>query len=173
MSSMGTFHSFLIFEIGMLLFLAVALPVVFAFLYVWASRTGKWSYNPNARSQSSYFSTPEHLRSFIGRFVYIYTGKGTITLDPDALTIAKSGISSRIPFSEIVELRVGAYSKWAKPITLKYIALSYRVENDAQTILLTPAVSWTAPVWKTNEIVETWYERLQQARKAQVRPLQS
>ena len=160
----GNFHSIVIAVIGVFLFLVVGIPVAVGILVVWASRSGYWSYNPNSRSQSAYFSTPEHLRSFIGQYIWIYTGKGMITLDPDAVTLAFHAISRRIPFSEIVGLHVDRYSRLAKPITLKYIELSYRDGTDIQTVLLTPAVSWTAPVWKTNMVVETWAERLQQAR---------
>ena len=36
-----------------------------------------------------YYATPEHARSFWGKYCYIYSGKGALTLTTDALTLRR------------------------------------------------------------------------------------
>ena len=41
------------------------------------------------KTATSYISTPSHLRSFYGRFFYIYTGNGQLVLDDKQLTFSR------------------------------------------------------------------------------------
>ena len=43
---------------------------------------------PAIKHSVCYLSTPEHVRSFIGRFFYIYTDKGELALGEDSITFA-------------------------------------------------------------------------------------
>jgi hypothetical protein len=74
-----------------------------------------------------YFSTPEHVRSFVGRFIWIYTAKGNLNLNPETLVCEVSNLPCEIPLRSIRGVEVCHYSRWAKPIKLKYIALTYTI----------------------------------------------
>ena len=71
-----------------------------------------------------YLSTPSHVRSFVGRFVYIYTDKGELTLTETALWfVGKDGLPIVIPLDSVTALGVGHYSRIAKPLRLDYLAV--------------------------------------------------
>ena len=108
-------------------------------------------------------SSTEHVRSFVGRFIWIYRAKGSLTLNPGALVCEVSNLACEIPLRSIRRVEVGHYSRWAKPIKLKYIALTYTRQWQEKTVLLTPAHSWATPVWKTSALVERWAEWLREA----------
>ena len=107
-----------------------------------------------------YLSAPEHLRTFIGWFVYIYTAKGRLDLTSESLTFTSKKTSFGIPLGSIVDLRCGHYPRKAKPFRLDYIAVTYRQDGSEETILLTPARSGWAPVWRTNKLVASWMSTL-------------
>jgi hypothetical protein len=118
---------------------------------------------PTRTQACCYFSTPEHLRSFVGRFIWIYTAKGSLNLNPETLVCEVSNLACEIPLRSIRGVEVGHYSRWAKPIKLKYIALTYTSQWQEKTVLLTPTHSWATPVWKTSALVESWAEWLREA----------
>ncbi len=110
-----------------------------------------------------YFSTPEHVRTFVGRFIWIYRAKGSLTLNTEALVCEVSNLACDIPLRSIQRIEVGHYSRWAKPIKLKYIALTYTSHRQEKTVLLTPTESWTTAVPKTSALVESWAAWLREA----------
>ena len=112
---------------------------------------------------SCYYSTPEHVQSFIGRFIYIYCGKGELRLDEEKLTFASEHFSTVIPLCAIQTLRVGTYSRLAKPLGLDYLFVEYKANDQIQRILLTPALSPFTPTWATNERVAEWLMAIRQA----------
>ncbi len=111
-----------------------------------------------ATEECCYLSTPEHLRSFLGRVLYIYTAKGNLCLTPESLSfISTKGWFLRIPLNSIEAISSKYYPRLVKPIPLYYIEVRYRQADKAsQTVLLTPTRSWVTPVWKTNQIVTGW-----------------
>lgn len=110
-----------------------------------------------------YFSTPEHVRSFVGRFLWIYCARGRLTLNPAALFCEVSNLVCEIPLQSIQRIEVGHYSRWAKPVKLKYLAVTYTSHGQQKTVLLTPTHSWATPVWKTSALVESWAGSLREA----------
>jgi hypothetical protein len=115
-----------------------------------------------------YLSSPEHVRSFVGRFIYIYTDKGELLLTETALRfVGKSGLPVEISFDSIADISVGHYSRLAKPTRLDYIAVRHRNGGTERTTLLTPTRSWATPTWETNKIVAEWVDALQAARSRQ------
>ncbi|MDZ4860925.1 MAG: hypothetical protein SGI88_18270 [Candidatus Hydrogenedentes bacterium] len=158
----AVFMFFVVFLPGLIL--GVILATILGLGLIWAIWKGKsWEIDEDATRQRTYFSTPEHLRSFIGRFIWIYTGKGFVSLNSDSLGLDVDNMICTIPFNSIVRVEMGHYSRLAKPITLKYIEVTYSSVDGEKTILLTPAKSWTAPVWWTNKLVDSWAGRLRQA----------
>jgi hypothetical protein len=108
-----------------------------------------------------YLSTPSHVRSFVGRFVYIYTDKGELTLTETALWfVGKDGLPIVIPLDSVTALGVGHYSRIAKPLRLDYLAVRHRDGGREGTTLFTPTRSWMTPVWQTNRIVAEWADAL-------------
>jgi serine/threonine protein kinase len=110
-----------------------------------------------------YYATPEHLRSFVGRFLYIYSGKGKLCLDEEKLTFTSEWFSTVIPLKAIQNLRIGSYSRFAKPTGLDYLVVEYKSNDGIQRILLTPALSPFTPTWTTNERVAEWLIAIRQA----------
>ncbi len=112
-----------------------------------------------------YLSTPEHIRSFFGSFIYIYTDRGELCLTDTALQfVGKSGSPVEILLRSITDICVGNYSRWAKPIRLDYIAVRYQSGEKERTLLFTPTRSWLTPVWETNKIVAEWVRALEDVR---------
>jgi len=110
-----------------------------------------------------YLSTPEHIRSFKGIMLYIYTDKGELSLSSESLVFTSKKTSIEIPVDLITEINSGHYSRIAKPIRLDYIAVTHHLKGIEETILLTPTQSWATPVWKTNKLVESWKASLEKA----------
>jgi hypothetical protein len=121
---------------------------------------------PSKRS-ACYLTTPEHTRTFVGQYIYIYTDKGELELTDSALHfVSKGGLRMDIPLSSIIEVRIDHYSRWAKPIRLDYIAVRYRHDGTERTVFLTPTVWWMTPVWETNKLVADWLASIEAARSA-------
>ncbi len=87
-----------------------------------------------------YISTPEHLSTFTGHFVYIYTGKGELRLDAENLTFVSNWQSTVIPLHDIRELGIGHYSRLAKPLRLEYLAVTFEQAGQRRTLLFTPCI---------------------------------
>src|SRR4029077_15230305 len=83
-----------------------------------------------------YVSTPEHVRSFVGRFIWIYTAKGSLRLNPEALVCELSNLVCEIPLLSIRRIGMVLYPGWPKPIKLKYIELTYLSQGEELTVLL-------------------------------------
>ena len=113
-----------------------------------------------------YLSTPEHIRSFVGRFIYIYTDKGEVELNDTGLRfVGKSGVPSEISLDTIASVSVGHFSRWAKPARLDFIAVRQKQGSMERTLLLTPTRSWATTTWATNKIVAEWVGFLQSVRR--------
>jgi serine/threonine protein kinase len=87
-----------------------------------------------------YISTPEHLSTFSGQIVYIYTGKGEMRLDAENLTFVSNWQSTVIPLQDIRELGIGHYSRLAKPLRLDYLAVTFEQASQRRTLLFTPSI---------------------------------
>jgi hypothetical protein len=124
------------------------------------------SVQKNCPASPCYLSTPGHIRSFVGRYLYIYTDKGSVSLMDGILRFrGKKGRVIELPATSITRVGGGSYSRWAKPFRLDYIEIGYDLGEGAQTILLTPTSSWATPTWKTNGIVAEWNGRIESARR--------
>jgi hypothetical protein len=126
----------------------------------------RWLAETTTRTQACcYLSTPEHVRSFVGTFIWIYTDKGELSLAEDYLRFTTQHQTSvEIALSAITDISIGHYSRIAKPIRLDYMAVTYQKNGVERTLLFTPTRSWVTPVWETNKIVNEWVEALHQAR---------
>ncbi len=113
------------------------------------------------RSSQSYISSPQHLRTFVGRWLYIYEGKGTLRLTASHLEFLEPGLPVlRIPLRSIQDLQIGQYSRLAKPGGLNYITIGYEEAGQIHTRYFTPATSPLAPYWATNQFVTDWFDAI-------------
>ena len=120
--------------------------------------------DPAYSTQNCFLSTPEHLRTLRGRFLYIYTDSGTLELWADklAFTGKKTG-TTVIGLGEIQRVHRANYPRVAKPIRLDYIQIDYDSLGQRRSLILTPYEAVTAAVWNTNKVVSAWLDRIQTA----------
>ena len=110
----------------------------------------------------SWVSTPEHLRTFRGRFLYIYQGKGELCLDRETLSFRSGWQSVTIPLSSIRSLAQGMYPASAKPLPLHYIAVIFTEHGVSRTLLFTPVRTEVM----SNKVAMEWLSAMQEAIEA-------
>ncbi|MBX3747082.1 MAG: serine/threonine protein kinase [Verrucomicrobiae bacterium] len=110
-----------------------------------------------------FVSTPEHLRSFRGRFVNIYEAEGELRLQRESLAFRSGWQAVTIPLRSIWSLANGDYPASAKPVPLSYLAVTHEDGGATRTLLFTPAKSALMPPWETNALVQDWTLALQEA----------
>ena len=116
------------------------------------------------KSSACYVSSPEHLATLIGRFFYVYTGKGKLQLDSNQLTFYQSNsIKTVIPLNAIRDLSTGMYPKSAAPFGLMFISITWEESGVTRQHLFTPRQGSFKTVWKTNEVVTDWFTAIQDA----------
>jgi serine/threonine protein kinase len=119
-----------------------------------------------AKTSLCYVSTPEYMRTFWGRFIYIYQGNGELRLNDRTLSFTSGWQSVTIPLASICSLALGEYSLVAKPIPLNFLEVTFDERGVPRTLLFTPTRSGFLPVWETNKIVAEWSSALQEAVRA-------
>jgi serine/threonine protein kinase len=111
-----------------------------------------------------HISTPEHLSTFTGQVLCIYTGKGELRLDAQNLTFVSNWQSTVIPLQDIHELGIGNYSRLAKPVRLDYLAVTFEQAGQRRTLFFTPSLRGGLSLpWEVNPCVA---ECLQAVREA-------
>jgi serine/threonine protein kinase len=121
---------------------------------------------PAPKTSLCYVTTPEYLRTFRGRFLYIYQGNGQLRLDERTLSFASGWQVVTIPLASIRALGRGEYSLAAKPVPLHYLEVTFEEHGVSRTLLFTPTRSGMLPVWETNKVVAEWASALQEAVRA-------
>jgi len=109
-----------------------------------------------------YYLSPEYARSFWGRYIWIYQGKGHLRLTRDSLRLEGKKLSLDIPMDTIAAIETSDFSVVAKPMGLALIGVRYLQEGKEKTIFLVPAISGMTPMWKTNERSAAWIEAMGQ-----------
>ena len=109
-------------------------------------------------------SSPEHLRTFTGRFGFLEIAKGELRLDAERLTFVSHWQSVVIPLADIRELGIGHYSRLAKPVRLDYLAVTFDQGGGQRTLLFTPAAHavWLLP-WEANKQVVECFQAVREA----------
>lgn len=119
---------------------------------------------------NSYFSDPKRNNSFVGRFLYIYKGKGILELVNNLLIYSGKRVKIEINKEQIIEIDLGRYHRTAKPLTLNFIDIKYKNDDSKEKrIFFTPTLPnrnpWLTPVWKTNEHVKKCLEEINEWKK--------
>ncbi len=115
----------------------------------------------------SYISDPKWNDSFIGRFIWVYRGNGFLEWTGDLLSYSDKKRKLQINKEKIIEIKLGRYHRWAKPITLNFIDIGYRDDaSQEKRLFFTPTLPsknpWSTPVWKTNEYVKKCLEDIKE-----------
>jgi serine/threonine protein kinase len=111
----------------------------------------------------SYISTPAHLRSFRGRFINIYKGKGELCLDQETLSFRSGWPTVTIPLASIRKLAQGDYPYSAKPVPLHFIAVTFEERGEERTLLFTPVIREVMVPDAANKLSDEWLAALQAA----------
>jgi hypothetical protein len=114
------------------------------------------------KNQFCYVSTPEHQSKFYGKYLYIYTDKGQVSLTDEGITYQGENTNYSFCYSCIKSIKLSQYSRIAKPLKLNFIKVVYVIDSIEHTILLTPTSSGFTPIYKTNQLVKHWFAKLQE-----------
>ena len=114
----------------------------------------------------AYYSDPEHNRSFVGRWLYIYRGTGGVTITDEFFEFKSESRHYKLTRDQIIDLKLGEFPRTAKPIKLNFIHMELRNgQNESEAIYLVPQyearIPALVPVWKTNRLVSSWLQMLQ------------
>jgi serine/threonine protein kinase len=113
-----------------------------------------------------YVTTPEYLKTFRGRYFYIYQGNGQLRLDERSLSFLSGWQRVTIPLASVRSLTLGRYALTAKPVPLDYLEVTFLEGPDSRTLLFTPTPTGLLPVWETNQVVAEWAAAVQEAVQA-------
>lgn len=120
----------------------------------------------------AYFSTPEHNRSFVGRWIWCTQNKGSFGFGDLGIECRSSAFKLQIEKEKIVSIELGTFPRTAKPIPFRYIDVEYQDEEDAvEHIYIVPLIPkrhpWFTPVWETNKHAVKTLEQLTKWRQNQ------
>lgn len=105
-----------------------------------------------------YFSSPEHQRTFKGKYFYIYQSKGFATLTNEFIHYRSKKINFDIRIPLITNIKIGRFKKVQKPIKLNYLKITYETPTGPITAIIVPTNSALSFVWNTNKIIRMWYD---------------
>ena len=130
-----------------------------------------------------YVSTPEHLRTLLGRLLYNFQAKGELRLDSEMLSFDSGWSVVKIPLSSICALAKGSYPMSFIKLLLmpaNYMSVTFTEQGVSRTLLFTPTPplntvrTWvryhlTNPkkkIWENQIVLNEWYFALQEAIRA-------
>ncbi len=123
-------------------------------------------------------ATPEHIKSWFGQVVFIYKAQGPIYLSDKKLLFkpkvkyVRNVQSVEIPLEDITSIKKGSYSRWAKPIRLDYLEITYKSDGIEEGIIVTPMEFYSDTVWDSNKHVERWHQLIEQTRELRIRKIE-
>ena len=110
-----------------------------------------------------YISTPDHLRTFRGRFFNMYQGKGELSLSREMLSFKRGWQAVTVPLSAIKTLAQGTFPTTAKPLPLHYIAVTFEEHGVSRTLLFLPVTTAAMSPSEANKIGAQWLSDLIEA----------
>jgi hypothetical protein len=114
------------------------------------------------KQDSCYYLSPEYASSFKGKFIWLYEGKVQLKLTSKSLILETTLLFLEIPFSNIISIDWGAFSRWSKPFGLAYLIVKHHQNEKEKTIFLVPHKSGFMPTWQTNQVIENWLQAFKQ-----------
>ena len=105
-------------------------------------------------------TTPEHLKTLMGKWVYMYQGLGEISLNPESVQFVQSTGILNIPYESIKEVRLGHFP-WSLNLQgLLYLELEHIDNGQSKTIILVPQSEMWSPIGTRNEMTVSWYREI-------------
>lgn len=113
----------------------------------------------------AYYSDPEHNRSFVGRWIWIYRGKGSLELTKDKLRFTSRAFELDLIPKHVQSVSLGTFARTAKPIPLRFLDLGFVTPTgEAKHVYIVPLVGqksvWLTSVWKLNANANEWFKAL-------------
>lgn len=109
-----------------------------------------------------YYLTPEYAETFWGKYIWLYQGKGELSLSLSSLNFIGKTYSASIPLGNIKSIETKTFSRFAKPFGLAIIVVRYIDDGAENTIQFIPMKSPFKPTWETNKIIKKWIEKFEQ-----------
>lgn len=113
----------------------------------------------------AYYSDPEHNRSFVGRWVWIYRGRGCLELTRGKLRFSSRTLDLELVPKQVRSISLGTFARTAKPIALRFLDLEFVTPaGEAKHVYLVPLVdgrsAWLTTVWRLNKVASAWLTAL-------------
>ena len=113
----------------------------------------------------AYFSDPEHNRSFLGRWIWIYRGKGHLELAGGRLRFSSRSLTLDLTAQQVRSVTTGTFARTAKPIPLHFLDLGFNTGvGETRHVYIVPLVDqrsvWFTSVWRLNKAVSAWFSAL-------------
>jgi serine/threonine protein kinase len=115
------------------------------------------------KSSRSTIATPEHMATWWGKYVNLFSGKGRITLEEHQLTYSDYEAVTEIPLNSIRDLSIGRYSLWAKPTGLNFIRVTFEDGGQLRSLCFMPHESGLHLTSDANLIVAEWFDAIRGA----------
>ncbi len=109
-----------------------------------------------------YYLTPEYADTFWGKYIWLYQGKGELSLSSNSLNFIGNTYSVGIPLKNITSIETKTFSRFAKPFGLAIIVIKYFDNEKENTIQFIPMKSPFKPTWETNKLIANWVEKFEQ-----------
>jgi hypothetical protein len=126
------------------------------------SKKGAMGEKPILIQRLCYYTSLEHLTSKEAKHGNIYEHKGKAVVTDSNIYYRSDDVNFDIPITSIVEMRIGTFYRYKDSTQLNYLALTFAVSGDQKTVLFVPTESTLTPQWKTNKIIENWYNTITQ-----------
>ncbi len=109
-----------------------------------------------------YYTSLDHLTSKQAKHGNIYEHKGKAVVSDSNIYYRSDEVNFDIPITSIMEMSIGTFYRYDESSRLNYLAITYAVLGDQNTVLMVPTDSALTPLWKTNKIIENWYNTITQ-----------
>jgi hypothetical protein len=126
------------------------------------SKKGAMGEKPILIQRLCYYTSLEHLTSKEAKHGNIYEHKGKAVVTDSNIYYRSDDVNFDIPITSIVEMRIGTFYRYDESSQLNYLALTFAVSGNQKTVLFVPTESTLTPQWKTNKIIENWYNTITQ-----------
>ena len=105
-------------------------------------------------------TTPEHLKTLPGKWIYLYQGSGEISLNPENLQFVQPTGILNIPFGSIKEV-YPEYFPWSlNPQGLLNIRLVWTSNAETKSTIVVPNDGMWKPINSRNEMTVSWYREI-------------
>jgi hypothetical protein len=113
----------------------------------------------------AYYSDPEHNGSFLGRWIWIYRGKGYLELTSGKLRFSSRSLNLELNPQQVRSVTLGTFARTAKPIPLHFVDLGFGTPaGKTRHVYIVPLVDhrsvWLISVWRLNKVVSAWFTAL-------------